>query len=55
MMGDPIPLRFMLMIGLFIIFLLPFLELDERIQSKKFAKGYNLNRRGFFVYSWSDL
>ena len=53
--GDVVSLRFMIMLALFILFLIPLLELDERIQSKKFAKGYNLTRRGILNYAWSDL
>jgi len=54
LVGDWISIRFLIIFALFCIFEFPLTELDDKIQFKKYAKGYNLRRKGQSA-SWDDL
>lgn len=54
-MEDKVTLRFIFLFVFFFPFIIILRELDDRIQSKKLAKGYNLQRQKIYNLKWRDL
>jgi len=53
--GEYVSLRFLFSFVLFLPFEIALMSLDDHIQSKKFSKGYNLQKQGIYDFKWSDL